>query len=269
MRAGWLAGGLAGGRAEQAYSNFIFDMHVYLIELHILSGERSKSSFKSTKPQSEAKDPELKTAELTMIFGHHLRQGKSTKEHKWKMYMEVDEDGDDDSDEGLSIVTCIKDVTFTSPSQESFKVTHPPYIMDKWSVGVSSEMDIECVVTFEKKVKKPKSCRYIHNLDPVSATSGQKVITLTLNQVKDDLETSPTLTLTSSRKDVKQSQSSPQLHGAWSERNIFITPVTTPEKKEQLSVFGSQCGNRILKAFANSLDPDETPQNVASHQDPN
>ncbi|KAH3781389.1 hypothetical protein DPMN_159216 [Dreissena polymorpha] len=30
-----------------------------------------------------------------------------------------------------------------------------------------------------------------------------------------------------------------------------------------------QCGNRILKAFENSLDPDETPQNVASHQDPN
>ncbi|KAH3702487.1 hypothetical protein DPMN_077510 [Dreissena polymorpha] len=29
------------------------------------------------------------------------------------------------------------------------------------------------------------------------------------------------------------------------------------------------CGNRILKAFANSLDPDETPQNVASHLDPN
>ncbi|KAH3704530.1 hypothetical protein DPMN_079586 [Dreissena polymorpha] len=31
----------------------------------------------------------------------------------------------------------------------------------------------------------------------------------------------------------------------------------------------NQCGNQILKAFANSLDPDETPQNVASHQDPN
>ncbi|KAH3820954.1 hypothetical protein DPMN_122707 [Dreissena polymorpha] len=29
------------------------------------------------------------------------------------------------------------------------------------------------------------------------------------------------------------------------------------------------CQNQILKAFANSLDPDETPQNVASHQDPN
>ena len=27
-------------------SNFIFGMHVYLMELHILSGERSRSSFK-------------------------------------------------------------------------------------------------------------------------------------------------------------------------------------------------------------------------------
>ncbi|KAH3813272.1 hypothetical protein DPMN_141725 [Dreissena polymorpha] len=29
------------------------------------------------------------------------------------------------------------------------------------------------------------------------------------------------------------------------------------------------CWNRILKAIANSLDPDEMPQKVASHQDPN
>ncbi|KAH3771279.1 hypothetical protein DPMN_172592 [Dreissena polymorpha] len=33
--------------------------------------------------------------------------------------------------------------------------------------------------------------------------------------------------------------------------------------------YETQCWNRILKAFANSLDPDETPQNVASHLDPN
>ncbi|KAH3838431.1 hypothetical protein DPMN_111840, partial [Dreissena polymorpha] len=29
----------------------------------------------------------------------------------------------------------------------------------------------------------------------------------------------------------------------------------------------AKCANRILKAFANSLDPDETPQNVASEND--
>ncbi|KAH3749424.1 hypothetical protein DPMN_183922 [Dreissena polymorpha] len=29
---------------------------------------------------------------------------------------------------------------------------------------------------------------------------------------------------------------------------------------------GNSVGNRILKAFANSLDPDETPQNMAREQ---
>ncbi|KAH3716715.1 hypothetical protein DPMN_059443, partial [Dreissena polymorpha] len=29
------------------------------------------------------------------------------------------------------------------------------------------------------------------------------------------------------------------------------------------------CWNLIFKAFANSLESDETPQNVASHQNPN
>jgi len=40
-------------------SNFIFGMHVYLMELHILSGERSRSSFKvkgKNKKPSESGD---------------------------------------------------------------------------------------------------------------------------------------------------------------------------------------------------------------------
>ena len=37
-------------------SNFIFGMHVYLMELHILSGERSRSSFKvKGKKQKKSK----------------------------------------------------------------------------------------------------------------------------------------------------------------------------------------------------------------------
>ncbi|KAH3747272.1 hypothetical protein DPMN_181696 [Dreissena polymorpha] len=42
-----------------------------------------------------------------------------------------------------------------------------------------------------------------------------------------------------------------------------------PTKESQSTESMNECWNRILKAFANSLDPDETPQNVASHQDPN
>ena len=41
------------------------------------------------------------------------------------------------------------------------------------------------------------------------------------------------------------------------------------EECKYVSVYPFERWNRILKAFANSLDPDETPQNVASHQDPN
>ncbi|KAH3811777.1 hypothetical protein DPMN_140193 [Dreissena polymorpha] len=37
----------------------------------------------------------------------------------------------------------------------------------------------------------------------------------------------------------------------------------------KLALDGSPRWNGILKAFANILDADETPQNVASHQDPN
>ncbi|KAH3805167.1 hypothetical protein DPMN_133463 [Dreissena polymorpha] len=41
------------------------------------------------------------------------------------------------------------------------------------------------------------------------------------------------------------------------------TAFATSIKPEQ------PCWNQILKVFANTLDPDETPQIVASHQDPN
>ncbi|KAH3746432.1 hypothetical protein DPMN_180840 [Dreissena polymorpha] len=41
------------------------------------------------------------------------------------------------------------------------------------------------------------------------------------------------------------------------------------DKTDKPSDTDDKCGNRILKSCANSLDPDETSQNVVSHQDPN
>ncbi|KAH3720290.1 hypothetical protein DPMN_063187 [Dreissena polymorpha] len=46
-------------------------------------------------------------------------------------------------------------------------------------------------------------------------------------------------------------------------------PARIRQSNNQFFPSENLCWNRILKAFANSLDPDETPQNVASHQDPN
>lgn len=64
--------------------------------------------------------------------------------------MEIDED--DGDDEGINILTCIRDVTFTCRQHGTFKLTHPPYIMEKWCIGVTAEMKIECVVTFEVSI---------------------------------------------------------------------------------------------------------------------
>lgn len=61
------------------------------------------------------------------------------------MYMELDDEDDDD----INILTCIKDVTFTCKQHGSFKLNHPPFIMEKWCVGVAAEMTIECIVSFE------------------------------------------------------------------------------------------------------------------------
>ena len=47
------------------------------------------------------------------------------QEHKWKMYMELDDesDGNDDSNDA-DVLTCIKDVVFTCDNHGSFKLTH-------------------------------------------------------------------------------------------------------------------------------------------------
>lgn len=83
---------------------------------------------------------------------------------------------------------------------------------------------------FQTKVKKPKSCRYVHNLDLMGANSGQKVVTLTLDQVLEVGTPSAVLTVSPNHKEMTGSKSSPQLQGAWGERTVF-TPVTTPEMK--------------------------------------
>ncbi|KAH3881591.1 hypothetical protein DPMN_005517 [Dreissena polymorpha] len=58
-------------------------------------------------------------------------------------------------------------------------------------------------------------------------------------------------------------------HKCSNEEKCDITPFTRNSCQYCRLKKCFACWNRILKAFANNLDPDETPQNVASHQDPN
>lgn len=85
--------------------------------------------------------------------------------------MEIDDDNDDEEEDNeenknndgnsakrdesdLDILTCIKNVTFTCQGQGQqglIKVTHPPYIMEKWHVGMETNQEVECIVNFEVK----------------------------------------------------------------------------------------------------------------------
>ncbi|KAK5609559.1 hypothetical protein CRENBAI_005503 [Crenichthys baileyi] len=70
------------------------------------------------------------------------------------MYMELD--GDEVA------VTYIKDVIFNAnrPDVEVLRMTKPPFLMEKWIVGLEQNQKIEYTVNYENDVKSPKSTRH-------------------------------------------------------------------------------------------------------------
>ncbi|XP_059560038.1 mitogen-activated protein kinase kinase kinase 20 isoform X2 [Myotis daubentonii] len=80
------------------------------------------------------------------------------KDCKWKMYMEID--GDEIA------ITYIKDVTFNTnlPDAEILKMTKPPFVMEKWIVGITGNQTVECTVTYESDVRTPKSTKHVHSI---------------------------------------------------------------------------------------------------------
>ncbi|XP_042678548.1 mitogen-activated protein kinase kinase kinase 20 isoform X2 [Centrocercus urophasianus] len=99
----------------------------------------------------------LKTAieKLTHDYLNLFHFPPLIKDCKWKMYMEMD--GDEIA------ITYIKDVTFNTnlPDVEILKMTKPPFVMEKWIVGIEEHQSVECIVTYESDVRAPKSTRHV------------------------------------------------------------------------------------------------------------
>ncbi|XP_039350916.1 mitogen-activated protein kinase kinase kinase 20 isoform X2 [Mauremys reevesii] len=97
-----------------------------------------------------------KVVNLELVFGYHLKLGNAPQDCKWKMYMEMD--GDEIA------ITYIKDVTFNTnlPGVEILKMTKPPFVMEKWIVGIAKDQNVECIITYEGDVRAPKTTRHIH-----------------------------------------------------------------------------------------------------------
>ncbi|XP_034283421.1 mitogen-activated protein kinase kinase kinase 20 isoform X1 [Pantherophis guttatus] len=109
-------------------------------------------------PASENEASEVKVLNLELVFGYHLKPGKGPQDCKWKIYMEMD--GDEIA------ITYIKDVTFNTnlPDVEILKMTKPPFVMEKWIVGIGKDQTVECTVTYEADVHSPKSTKHIQQV---------------------------------------------------------------------------------------------------------
>ncbi|XP_076460494.1 mitogen-activated protein kinase kinase kinase 20-like [Babylonia areolata] len=196
---------------------------------------------------------EQKTVSLTLIFGHHLRAGASPEESKWKMYMELDEEDTVETNP----MCLVHDVAFVckNPAFGTFRLSYPPFIMDKWCQGTVPNMTVECVVSYETCVLKPKSTHFLYQLDNRSSCSTQKTVSLTLEHTR---ASSPTSSVASgtvvspgmsdsvspvpSRGRLVHSSSSSSLQGVW--KKSFV-PVTLPStSKAQPDLWASIVAGR-------------------------
>ncbi|TSM68882.1 Mitogen-activated protein kinase kinase kinase 20 [Bagarius yarrelli] len=115
-----------------------------------------------------------KTVNLELVFGYHWKPGTGPQDCKWKMYLELD--GDEVA------LTYIRDITFNTnrPDVEILKMTKPPFVMEKWIVGIDDKQTVECIVNYESDVRSPKNTRHVHSVgwSPVSGVDVIKGVEL-------------------------------------------------------------------------------------------
>uniref|UniRef100_A0A673AJ78 Protein kinase domain-containing protein n=1 Tax=Sphaeramia orbicularis TaxID=375764 RepID=A0A673AJ78_9TELE len=106
------------------------------------------------KEELEKQVEQSKTVNLELVFGYHWKPGTGQSDCKWKMYMELD--GDDVA------ITYIKDVVFNANRQDVdvLRMTKPPFVMDKWIIGIQPNQRVDYIVNYENDVKSPKTTRH-------------------------------------------------------------------------------------------------------------
>uniref|UniRef100_A0A8B9KST0 Protein kinase domain-containing protein n=1 Tax=Astyanax mexicanus TaxID=7994 RepID=A0A8B9KST0_ASTMX len=74
-------------------------------------------------------------------------------------------------------IAYIKDVTFNAnrPDVELLKMTKPPFVMDKWIIGISDKQTVDCIINYESDVRSPKSTRHVHSVHWSLASGGDEI----------------------------------------------------------------------------------------------
>uniref|UniRef100_A0A8C6TVK1 Sterile alpha motif and leucine zipper containing kinase AZK n=1 Tax=Neogobius melanostomus TaxID=47308 RepID=A0A8C6TVK1_9GOBI len=179
----------------QGYADLFKENHITGQRLLLLTendmrdmGVKSKGHVIHLKASPLEKQVELsKSVKLELVFGYHWKPGTGSSDCKWKMYMELD--GDDVA------VTYIKDVVFNVNRQnvEIHRMTKPPFVMDKWIVGIEPNQRVDYVVNYENDVKSPKSTRHSCSVS-WSLTGGQdeiKAVELVIETASVNIDVTP------------------------------------------------------------------------------
>ncbi|XP_015903763.1 mitogen-activated protein kinase kinase kinase 20 isoform X2 [Parasteatoda tepidariorum] len=158
---------------------------------------------------------------LTILFGNHVRLGSKPQDHKWKMYVEVDE-----GDSPLTTVACIKEVSFECghAGLPLSRITQPPFVMDRWCVGIQPDTVVSCIVTYESIVKKPRFTQHFHQVVAEGSTSLQKEVVLMLRGPPQNSKR---------HHRAQQCRSAPILPDAWQNRfhpDSFSLPTGKKER---------------------------------------
>ncbi|XP_035208573.1 mitogen-activated protein kinase kinase kinase 20-like isoform X1 [Stegodyphus dumicola] len=174
-----------------------------------------------TIPQSSTSNSiRPNTMRLVILFGNHVRLGSNPSEHKWKMYVEVDE-----GDSPLTTVACIKEVSFECrhAGLPLSRITQPPFVMDRWCVGIKPDTAVTCIVTYESIVKKPRFTQHLHQVAAEGNTSMQKEVNLTLRGLPH----------TDKKRRAQHCRSAPILPEVWQNRFFPESFSLPPEKTEK------------------------------------
>lgn len=135
----------------------------------------------------EPEENEEKVVNLELVFGFHMKPGTGPQDCKWKMYMEMD--GDEIA------ITYIKDVTFNTnlPDMEILKMTKPPFVMEKWIIGLSEKQTVDCTVTYESDVRTPKITKHVHPIQwsQMKAEDIVKTVQLAIQTILPNAEVNP------------------------------------------------------------------------------
>lgn len=139
-------------------------------------GSSLGSRLSSRRPPSS----EQGLVRLTLLFGSHVRLGGGPREHKWKAFVELDTGETHSASDAAAHY--ISDVTFECAQSGLFltRIAQPPFVMDRWCIGITPETVVTCVVNYELHVVEPRFTLLSHRVRPEGGVPEQTEVVLRL-----------------------------------------------------------------------------------------